>query len=85
MKVSENLIKLNTCGISPKERKYLNCCLYNENIYLFGSPSRFSNEHSETLVFKLNLKTEEWTAVCMKKIEKNYYKYFFCLIMFFLE
>ena len=55
-------MKLNTCGIAPKERKHLNCCYYNESLYVFGSPSKFHNDMSEQMIYRLNLKDEGWSS-----------------------
>lgn len=55
-------MKLNTCGIAPKERKALNACFFNESLYVFGSPSKFPNDLSEQMIYRLNLKNEEWSS-----------------------
>jgi len=55
--------KLNTCGIAPKERKHLNCAYYSDNLYIFGSPSKFPNDMSEQMTYRLNLNNEEWSSI----------------------
>lgn len=56
------MTRLNTCGIAPKERKKLSISFYNDSLYVFGSPSKFPNDMSEQMIYRLNLKNDEWSS-----------------------